>query len=103
MAGLVMPSRHGGAVGHDKRDCEETPKGSALNSEADMSELNGDKARFQRRRKAALRRRQRARQARAAMQDDARRTQRGSDSEQSGGARGHVATQPAVGDGSVAG
>jgi hypothetical protein len=68
-----------------------------------MSELNGDKARFQRLRKAGLRRRERARQARAAMQDDARRTHRGSDSEQFGGARGHVATLLPVGGGFPAG
>lgn len=68
-----------------------------------MSELNGDKARFQRLRKAGLRRRERARQARAAMRHDARRTHRGSDSEQFGCALGHVGTLLPVGGGVVAG
>jgi hypothetical protein len=56
-----------------------------------MSERNGDKSRFQIRRKAGLRRRERARQAQLAMQDAASRVQRGPDSEQAGGVRGRVA------------
>lgn len=57
-----------------------------------MSELNGDKARFQRLRKAGLRRRQRAREAWAAIQRRATWIHPGSDSEQSGGVRGRVGT-----------
>jgi hypothetical protein len=57
-----------------------------------MSELNGDKARFQRLRKAGLRRRQRARQARAAIEREAIRIHTGSDSDQSGGVRGRAGT-----------
>jgi hypothetical protein len=63
-----------------------------LKSEVIMSELNGDKARFQRLRKAGLRRRQRARQAWAAMRREATRIHPGSDDEQSGGVRGRVGT-----------
>jgi hypothetical protein len=48
-----------------------------------MSARNGDKARFQRLRKAGLRRRERSRQARVAMQDAARRRQGESNSEAS--------------------
>ena len=57
-----------------------------------MSELNGDKARFQRLRKAGMRRRQRAREAWAAIQRARIRIHPGSDSEQSGGVRGRVGT-----------
>jgi hypothetical protein len=58
-----------------------------------MSERSGGQARARRRREAVLRIGEQVRQVRAAMQDDARRTHRGSDSEQSGGVRGRVATQ----------
>ena len=61
-------------------------------NEVTMSELNGDKARFQRLRRAGLRRRQRARKAWAAMQREAIRIHPGSDSEQSGGVRERVGT-----------
>jgi len=57
-----------------------------------MSELNGDKARFQRLRKAGLRRRERAREAWAAVQRAATQIHPGWDSEQSGGVRGRVGT-----------
>jgi len=66
-----------------------------------MSELNGDKARFQRPRKAGLRRRQRAREAWAAIQRGAIRIHPGSDSEQSGGVRGRVETLRLMTEGSV--
>jgi hypothetical protein len=55
-----------------------------------MSELNGDKARFQRLRKAGLLRRDRARAAYAVMKRQAAASH--ADSEQSGGVRGRVAT-----------
>ena len=67
-----------------------------------MSELNGDKARFHRLRKAKLRRRQRTRQAWAAIQRAAVRIQPGSDSEQFGGARGRVGTLHLMTEGPVA-
>jgi hypothetical protein len=67
-----------------------------------MSELNGDKARFQRLRQARLRRRERARQARAAIQADAGRTHSGLDSEQSGAVRGRLAMLPPPTGGVVA-
>jgi len=57
-----------------------------------MSELNGDKAGFQRRRKAKLRRRQRTREVWAAIHGGATRIHPGSDSEQSGGVRGRAGT-----------
>jgi ABC-type uncharacterized transport system YnjBCD ATPase subunit len=57
-----------------------------------MSELNGDKARFQRLRKAGLQRRDRARAAYAVMKRQAAASHAASDSEQSGGVRGRVAT-----------
>ena len=57
-----------------------------------MSELNGDKARFQRLRKAGVRRRQRAREVWAAIRRGTIRTYSGSDGEQSGGVRGRVGT-----------
>lgn len=64
-----------------------------------MSELNGDKARFQRLRKAGLLRRQRARKVWAAMQREATRIQFGSNGEQSGGVRGRVETlHPMMGE-----
>jgi len=54
-----------------------------------MSERNGDKARFQRLRKAGVKRRQRAREVWAAIQQRAGiRIQPETDSEQSGGVRG---------------
>lgn len=53
-----------------------------------MSARNGDKARFQLRRKAGLRRRERARVTLAAL--------RGVDNEQSGGMRGRLAVQRLV-------
>ncbi|MBE3110979.1 MAG: hypothetical protein IMZ46_10785 [Acidobacteria bacterium] len=57
-----------------------------------MSKLNGDKARFQRLRKAGLLRRQRARETWAAMQREATRIHPGSDSERPGGVRGQAET-----------
>ena len=58
-----------------------------------MSERNGDKARFQRLRKAGVKRRQRAREVWAAIQQRAAaRVHPGSDSEQSGGVRGRMGT-----------
>jgi hypothetical protein len=57
-----------------------------------MSELNGDKARFQRLRKAGLRRRDRARAAHAAMKRQLAASQPAGDSGQSGGARGRLET-----------
>ena len=54
-----------------------------------MSELNGDKARFQRLRKAGLRRRDRARATYAELKRAAA-SQRSSDNEQTGGARGRL-------------
>lgn len=57
-----------------------------------MSELNGDKARFQRLRKAGLRRRDRARAAYAAMTRQSAARRATSDGEQSGGARGRLET-----------
>ena len=50
-----------------------------------MSELNGDKARFQRLRKAGLQRRDRARAAYAVMKRQAAASHAAADSEQSGG------------------
>ena len=67
-----------------------------------MSELNGDKARFHRLRKAKLRRRQRTRQAWAAIRGGATRIHRGSGSEQSGGVPGRVGTLRPMTAGSVA-
>ncbi len=58
-----------------------------------MSELNGDKARFQRLRKAGLRRRDRARATYAELKR-AVASQRSSDNEQTGGARGLRALGP---------
>jgi len=58
-----------------------------------MLELSGGRTKVRRLREAVLRIGEQVRLARAAMQDDARRTHRGSDSEQSGGVRGRVATQ----------
>lgn len=55
-----------------------------------MSKLNGDKARFQRLRKAGLRRRERARQAWATIRRGLIPIDPGSDSEQFGGVRGRV-------------
>jgi hypothetical protein len=63
-----------------------------LKNEVTMSELNGDKARFQRLRKAGVKRRQRAREAWAAMQRATIAIHHGSDGEQSGGVRGRVGT-----------
>jgi hypothetical protein len=57
-----------------------------------MSKLNGDKARFQRLRKAGLLRRQRARQAWAAIQRGLIPIDPGPDSDQSGGVRGRAGT-----------
>jgi hypothetical protein len=62
-----------------------------------MSELNGDKARFQRQRQAKLRRRSKARKVRASIPDDALRTERGPHSEGVGGARERLATLTPVG------
>ena len=67
-----------------------------------MSELNGDKARFQRLRKAKLRRRQRTREVWAAIHGGAIRTHSGSDSERSGEVRGPVRTLRPMTGGSVA-
>jgi hypothetical protein len=67
-----------------------------------MSELNGDKARFQRQRSAKLRRRQRTREAWAVIRGGATRIHLGADSEQSGGVRGRVGTLRLVTQGSVA-
>ena len=59
-----------------------------------MSERNSDNARFRRLRKAGLRRRQQEREVWAAVaQRAASRIHAGSDSEQSGGARGRVGTR----------
>ena len=66
-----------------------------------MSELNGDKARFQRLRKAGLRRRQRAREVWAAIQRRATGIRPESDSGQSGGARGRVGTLHLMAGGSA--
>lgn len=64
-----------------------------------MSELNGDKARFQRLRKAGVKRRQRARETWAAIQQrTAARIRPGSDSEQSGGVRRRIGTLHLVTD-----
>ena len=57
-----------------------------------MSGLNGDKARFQRLRQAGLRRRDRARAVHAGMKRQSAASQRPSDSEQTGGARGPLET-----------
>lgn len=57
-----------------------------------MSALNGDKARFQRLRKAGLLRRDRARAAYAAMKRQSVASQPPWDSEQSGGGRGRLET-----------
>ena len=57
-----------------------------------MSKLNGDKARFQRLRKAGLLRRDRARAAFAVMKRPSTANPAASDSEQSGGVRGRVGT-----------
>ena len=57
-----------------------------------MSELNGDKARFQRLRKAGLLRRERARAAYAAMKRPSTADGAASNSEQTGGARGRLET-----------
>jgi hypothetical protein len=57
-----------------------------------MSELNGDKARFQRLRKAGLLRRDRARAVYAALKRQSAASQRPRDGEQSGGARGRLET-----------
>jgi len=75
---------------------------AVLKREVTMSELNGDKARFQRLRKAGLRRRQRARQAWATIQRGLIPIDPGSDSEQSGGVRGRVGTLRLMTEGSVA-
>jgi hypothetical protein len=56
-----------------------------------MSELNGDKARFQRLRKGALRRRDRARAIYAELRRAAA-SQRSSDNEQTGAAPGRIRT-----------
>ncbi len=66
-----------------------------------MSELNGDKARFQRLRKAGVKRRQRAREVWAAMQRATVVIHPGSDSEQSGGVRGRVGTLDLMTEGHV--
>jgi len=58
-----------------------------------MSEPNRARARARRLRDAVLRIYEQVRQQRVARQDDARRTHRGSDSEQSGSARGRAATR----------
>jgi hypothetical protein len=68
-----------------------------------MSELNGDKARFQRLRKAGLVRRERARAVHAAMKRQAAARHPPSNGEQSGGARGplemlHPEKQEALAD-----
>ena len=67
-----------------------------------MSELNGDKARFHRLRKAKLRRRQRTREAWAAIRGGASRIHPGSGSERSGGVRGRVGALLPMTAGSVA-
>ena len=56
-----------------------------------MSQLNGDKARFQRERKAGLLRRDKARAAYAEMKRPKVASQ-GADGEQTGGARGRLET-----------
>jgi hypothetical protein len=66
-----------------------------------MSELNGDKARFQRLRKAGLRRRERARQVWATVHRGLIQIDPGSDSEQFGGVRGRVGTLHLTTGGSV--
>jgi hypothetical protein len=67
-----------------------------------MSELNGDKARFQRLRKAKLRRRQRTREVWAAIRGGATRIHSGSDSERSSEVRGRVGTLHLVTEGPAA-
>ncbi len=67
-----------------------------------MSEANGSPARARRLREAVMRIREPVRQAGTAMQDDARRSHRGWDSEQSGGVRGRVAMQRLVSGGFLA-
>jgi hypothetical protein len=67
-----------------------------------MSKLYGDKARFQRLRKAKLRRRQRTREVRAAIQGGATRIHPGSDSELSGGVQGGVGALRPTTEGPVA-
>jgi hypothetical protein len=67
-----------------------------------MSEANGSQARARRLREAVLRIREQVRKARTAMQDDARRSHCGWDSEQSGGVRGRVAMQHLVSGGFLA-
>jgi hypothetical protein len=57
-----------------------------------MSERNGDRARFQRLRRATLLRRERARAAHAALQTEAGADRDTSGGGQSGGLRGRVAT-----------
>jgi hypothetical protein len=67
-----------------------------------MAELNGGQARARRLREAVVRIGEQMRQVRAAMQDNARRTHCGSDSEQSGGRRGRVPAEHLVRGRSVA-
>lgn len=67
-----------------------------------MGEPSSSQARATRRHDAVLRIREQERQARAAMQADARRTHRGLDSEQWGSARGRAATGHPVRVGLVA-
>jgi hypothetical protein len=66
-----------------------------------MSKLNGDKSRFQVRRKAGLLRRVRARQAHAALQAAAAAPPPAAGGEQSGGVRGRATTLRLVSGGSV--
>jgi len=75
---------------------------AVLQSEVTMSKLNGDKARFQRLRKAKLRRRERTREIRATIHSGATRIRPGSDGERSGGVRGRVGTLRPTTEGSVA-
>ena len=67
-----------------------------------MSELNGDKSRFQRLRKAKVRRRLRTRELWAAITGGASRIDSGSDGEHSRGVRGRVGTLHAMREESVA-
>ena len=66
-----------------------------------MSELNGDKARFQRLRKKGVRRRQRTREAWAAIRGGAVGIHHGSDSEQPGGVPGPLGNLHLMPQGSV--
>jgi len=61
-----------------------------------MSETSSGQTRARKLRQAVQRIAERVREVRSAMQDDARRTHRGVDSEQSGGVRGRLAMQQLV-------